>query len=370
MPCGAGAGPVRPEVPCPRAMQVALAKSSPWHEEQVPAPKQRGWHLCTCCRAGGHLAHACAPGVCPPCHPAPAPAASASGSGLPGHRGQQGAGRARGPAWAGVQMHILKIPPRNPAPGGAPSGCTVPGAGGGEGAAAETSQSPGIVGAPPDGEMGATPCPPTRGGSPEHPRAHSAFGQPGKRPGIPHFLEMSAGNFILRKEAPARKFRADSARKGHCTRGSCREPPPGVTPAALLLGDGCRGGGSPAQAPRCSPPRGRAVTAPLAPGAPHAVRSPASTEHQSRGDTVYVTHTKGRNKERGTERRGKFHLPTGSHAQTPKKRGKREREEGKGSAALSRARGGAGHLGACWALAPLLPAPSCSQPRGALRLLF
>lgn len=163
MPCGAGAGPVRPEVPCPRAVQVALAKSSSWHEEQVPAPKQRGWHLCTCCRAGGHLAHACAPGVCPTCHPAPAPAASASGSGLPGHRGQQGAGRARGPAWAGVQMHILKIPPRNPAPGGAPSGCTAPGAGGGEGAAAETSQSPGIVGAPPDGEMGATPCPPTRG---------------------------------------------------------------------------------------------------------------------------------------------------------------------------------------------------------------
>lgn len=253
MPCGAGAGPVRPEVPCPHAVQVALAKSSPWHEQQVPAPKQRGWHLCTCCRAGGHLAHACAPGACPLCHPAPAPAASASGSGLLGHRGQQGAGRARGPARGGVQMHILKIPPRNPAPGGAPSGCTAPGAGGGEGAAAETSQSPSIVGAPPDGEMGATPCPPTRGGSPEHPHAHSAFGQPGKRPGIPHFLEMSAGNFILRKEAPARKFRADSARKGHCTRGSCREPPPGVTPAALLLGDGCQGGGVRPKPPAARP---------------------------------------------------------------------------------------------------------------------
>lgn len=135
-------------------------------------------------------------------------------------------------------------------------------------------------------------------------------------------------------------------------------------------GTGAGEGGVRPKPPAARPHGGRAVTAPLAPGAPHAVRSPASTEHQSRGDTVYVTHTKGRNKERGTERRGKFHLPTGSHAQTPKKRGKREREEGKGSAGLSRARGGAGHLGACWALAPLLPAPSCSQPRGALRLLF
>lgn len=211
------------------------------------------------------------------------------------------------------------------------------------------------------------------GGSPERPRAHSAFGQPGKRPGIPRFLEMSAGTSFCEKRLLLGSFELTQHEKATARAGAAgsrrlvSHRPLSCPPAArgrVLGGGGVRPRPPAARPHGAGRSRHRWLLAPRTPC------SPASTENQSRGDTVYVTHTKGRNKERGTERRGKFHLPTGSHARTPKKRGKREREEGKGSAALSRARGGAGHLGACWALAPLLPAPSCSQPRGALRLLF
>lgn len=343
--------------PCPVVQELAQrAPRSPvlalcgWHwrrpapgvkEQQVRAPKQRGRHLCTHGAATGQGRGAPGTRVCtgrvptlPPssgtccwCRRVRPPAAPRAAG-----RGQS--------AWASTGRDADARPKNTrtrPSTWRSPSGrprrlgpAPHPGQAGAKGRPWRLLRAPASSWLLRTARRG-PPRTHRPGGLSQMPLRSQRAPAAGEAPRHPLFPRDVCGHFILRKEAPARKFRADSARKGHCTRGSCREPPPGVTPAALLpaRGPGTGAGGGPAQAPRRSPHgAGRSRHRWLLP--PRTPCSPASTEHQSRGDTVYVTQREEIKKEELSEEEN-FICPQVRTHEHPKREEKERERRGKGA---------------------------------------